>query len=349
MGKSKGLYLAAAMQWVLDFTINAMQTPFRALVSDLAAPKQQLPMQIFFSVVVAAGGFLAFSLMKIYEVSIHHMFELMGLVLMINIVCVGLALSVAKEKQFVRSGEEKASACGPVMGMCSAFQGMPKAFYLLLFVQCLVWLGNTVWGSYGKVWFTHSVYPGDPEAAENTVAYAAYVDGAEAFSSAGQIGSLFQLVLSLGIMGLGMTSFPSHLVYAPSILVGGVVCFLCAFVVGQQHSLAIACFVLSNVPLTAVGSIPYGIVAVWNKAAEQAGQVGSVAMQMAILNCCITVGQQLCTLLLSGLENAYSVDDALKYLFFISAVAGGVSGAGAFFLKGGATEEVVSADGSEVS
>merc|ERR1711997_1247659 len=77
LGKGEGaMYLAAVMQWVLDFTINAMQTPFRALVSDLASPKQQLPMQIFFAVVCAVGGFLAFSIMKIYDVAVHHMFEL---------------------------------------------------------------------------------------------------------------------------------------------------------------------------------------------------------------------------------------------------------------------------------
>merc|ERR1739844_607870 len=77
LGKGRGaMYLAAVMQWVLDFTINAMQTPFRALVADLASDKQQLPMQIFFAVVCAVGGFLAFSLMKIYDVAIHHMLEL---------------------------------------------------------------------------------------------------------------------------------------------------------------------------------------------------------------------------------------------------------------------------------
>merc|ERR1739844_447706 len=48
LGKgSQAMYLAAIMQWVLDFTINAMQTPFRALVADLASADQQLPMQSF--------------------------------------------------------------------------------------------------------------------------------------------------------------------------------------------------------------------------------------------------------------------------------------------------------------
>ena len=43
-------------------------------------------------------------------------------------------------------------------------------------------------------------------------------------------------------------------------------------------------------------SIPYGLVAVWNQSAEEAGHVGSVAMQMATLNCTITIGQQACPL-----------------------------------------------------
>merc|ERR1712071_239640 len=126
--------------------------------------------------------------------------------------------------------------------------------------------------------------------------------------------------------------------YGPCILIGAVVTFLCAFAVGHNHTLAVACFVLSNVHLTAAGSIPYGLVAVWNKAAEQAGQVGSVAMQMAILNCCITVGQQLCTMTLGGLEGSYSVNESLKGLYIISAVAGSLGGLGAMFLKGGAPE-----------
>merc|ERR1712154_314208 len=106
-GKGDGaMNLAASMQWVLDFTINAMQTPFRALVADLASPKQQMPMQIFFAVVCAVGCFLAFSIMKIYDVAVHHMLELMSIVLLINVVCVGVALLVAREKQYVRTGEK---------------------------------------------------------------------------------------------------------------------------------------------------------------------------------------------------------------------------------------------------
>merc|ERR1712107_149763 len=178
-------------------------------------------------------------------------------------------------------------------------------------------------------------YPGDPKAAEGTVGHDMYVEGADAFSTAGQIGSIFQLPLALLFMGLSLTKIPSHLIYAPCILVGGIVCFCCAVVVGHQHALATICFVLSNVPLTAVGSIPYAIVAVWSNAAVQAGSVGSVAMQMAILNCCITVGQEVCHLLLGGLESAQPVHEAVKNLFIISAAANAVAGICAFFLHCG--------------
>merc|ERR1712113_363603 len=112
---------------------------------------------------------------------------------------------------------------------------------------------------------------------------------------------------------------------------GAAVCFLCAFVVGHSHTLAFTCFVLSNVGLTAAGSIPYGIVAVWNRAAEEAGHAGSVA----ILNCCITVGQQLCTMILGALEGSFSVNDSLKGLYIISMVANGLAGIAALFLTTG--------------
>jgi len=354
MGTGNGaMYLAASMQWVLDFTVNALQTPFRALVADLASPKQQLPMQIFFAIVCAVGGFLAFSIMKIYEVAVHHMLALMGIVLLVNVICCGAALSVAKEKQYVRQGAAASSACGPIVGMIGAFKGMPWQFYLLLFVQCMVWMGNTVWGVYGKVWFTTSVYPGDPDAAEGSALHQEYVDGAAAFSTAGQIGSVFNLFLALGLMTIGMLddgSGRSNLVYTPCIFIGALVCLLCAWVVGQGHVLAIICFVLSNVPLTAAGSLPYGIVALWNKKAEKAGKAGSVAMQMAILNCCITVGQQLCTMVLGGFEASHNVVDSLKYLFIISMVTNALGGFASLpvLLTGRGKQEETSACGEGV-
>jgi len=348
------MYLAAVMQWVLDFTINAMQTPFRALVSDLSSKRQQFPLQIFFSIVCALGCFLAFSIIKVYDVAFHHMLELMGIIMLINFVCVGIALLVAKEKQHVPKAGGEGSAGGfmaTMRGMCGACNGMPKAFYILLGVQCMVWLGNTVWGSYGEIWFTHSVYSGNPEAPKDSIPYTEYTQGESSFASAGQIGSVFNLLISFAFMGLAATTIPKHYIYAPCIFVGAFVCFMCAFVVGHSHLLAVLMFVLSNLALTAAGSLPYGIVAVWNRAAEEAGHEGSVAMQMAVLNCCITVGQQLCTMTYGGLVGSFSEVDALRYLYTASMIANFCGGVGAMALGTGTKgkKEVATTDSDEAS
>jgi len=331
---TNAMYLAAIMQWVLDFTINAMQTPFRALVADLASTEQQLPTQIFFAIVCSVGVFLAFTIMKIYDIAIHHMLELMSIVMLINFACVGVCLLVAKEKQFVPQAKKTKSACGPLSGMCGACVGMPASFYILLFVQAMAWLGNTVWGNYGQEWFTHSVYPGDAEAIQGSDAQLAYIRGAHDFGTAGQYGSFVNLACALLFMAIGMFApgVPAHLMYAPCLFIGTFVCFMCSFLVGNNAQLAILAFVLSNVCLTAAGCLPYGMVARWNKEAELAGKVGSVAMQMAVLNCCITVGQQLTTMILAGFETGFGLASALKYLFVLSMIANGMAAVASLFL-----------------
>jgi len=347
---TSAMYLAAVMQWVLDFTINMMQTPFRALVADLASAEQQLPCQVFFAVVCGVGVFLAFTIIKIYDIAIHHMLELMSIIMVINFICVGICLLVAREKRFVPQGKKNKSACGPLAGMCGACVGMPVSFYILLFVQALAWLGNTVWGNYGQEWFTHSVYPGDAEAHEGSAASLAYIAGQNDFGTAGQMGSGLNLALALVFMAVGLYAprVPPHMMYAPCLFIGTFVCFMCAFVVGQNSSLAIVSFVLSNVCLTAAGCLPYGMVAIWNQQAEEAGKVGSVAMQMAVLNCCITVGQQLTTMILAGLETQLVLVTALKYLFVLSMIANGIAAVACLFLNvGKAPSTAIAKEGLE--
>ena len=43
-------------------------------------------------------------------------------------------------------------------------------------------------------------------------------------------------------------------------------------------------------------------------------------MQMAVLNCCITIGQQLTTMILAGFETQLVLVTALQYLFVLSVI-----------------------------
>merc|ERR1712048_815408 len=60
------IFLTAPMFWVLDLTLNILQTPFRALVADMASSEQQAPLQVVFIVMQSLGNFLAYSMMGIY-------------------------------------------------------------------------------------------------------------------------------------------------------------------------------------------------------------------------------------------------------------------------------------------
>merc|ERR1719336_3780313 len=93
------LYFAAPMYWVMDVTINILQTPHRALVADLASEEQQVPMQVVFVFMMAIGNFLGFSVMQIYTVPVEHMLVLMLGICALNTACVGIQFLVAREKQ----------------------------------------------------------------------------------------------------------------------------------------------------------------------------------------------------------------------------------------------------------
>ena len=167
MPEGKAVYFAAPMYWIMDVTINVLQTPYRALVSDLASEEQQLPMQVVFVFMMAVGNFIGFSIMKIYDVPVDHMLELMLGVCGLNVVVVGICFLIAKEKPQTRApGAEKQSICAPVMSVVNAVKGSPRLLYHLAAVQCLVWVGNTAWNLYSGQWMSDSVFQGDLKAPE---------------------------------------------------------------------------------------------------------------------------------------------------------------------------------------
>jgi len=332
--KSTALCVAAPMYWVMDVTINILQTPHRALVADLASEEQQVPMQVVFVFMMAVGNFLAFSIMQVYTVPVDHMLELMIGICGLNTLCIGIQFLVARETQLVPDPDAPAETiCTPVLNVVKAVKGSPKLLYHLAAVQCCVWIGNTAWNLYGGQWFANSVFEGDQNAEKGSPARIAYGQGIAAFSFAGQCKSVLQLLSALAIIGLLLkTSLRPRLVYAPCILVGAVVSVLAAFAVGHNGAFALACMTASIMPETGSFAIPFGLVATLNKRAEEEGKQVSTALQMALLNCCVTVGQQVCTLTLAGIEGRLTLQAALPCVFVLAAAAQAAGCAGALCL-----------------
>jgi len=196
----------------------------------------------------------------------------------------------------------------------------PRLLYQLAAVQCLVWVGITAWMFFGEQWFGNSVYGGDENAPDGSLEKIAYAEGQAAFALGGQLKSILQVVSALTIMWiLQKTDVPPRLVYAPCIFIGFIANFLAAYAVTQPGNLAVMCMALSTMPETGSFAIPFGLVAVLNKRAEQEGKVVSTALQMALLNCCVTFGQQMCTMTLAAIETEMPLKEALPYVFMVGA------------------------------
>ncbi|CAK0796037.1 unnamed protein product, partial [Prorocentrum cordatum] len=332
--EGKAIMFAAPMYWVMDVTINILQTPHRALVADMASSEQQVPMQVVFVCLMAIGNFIAFSIMQIYDVTVEHMFELMLLVCVLNTAAVGIQFLVATETPLAQDPDkEGAGACAPVVDVAKAVRGSPRILYHLAFVQCLVWVGLTSWNLYAGQWFGVSVYGGDETAPQGSPEHDAYARGEAQFAQGGQCKAVLGLVSSLMIiMVLLHTKIPPRLVYAPCIFGGAVVAVLAAFFVQQNGLFALVCMAFSVLPEVGSFAIPFGLIAVLNKRAEQEGKQVSTALQMALLNCCITVGQQVCTTILACVEGQMSLAQALPVTFMVAAAAQAVGGMSALFL-----------------
>mmetsp|Transcript_119692 Transcript_119692/g.166941 ORF Transcript_119692/g.166941 Transcript_119692/m.166941 type:complete len:314 (-) Transcript_119692:191-1132(-) len=294
-------------------------------------------MQVVFVFMMSVGNFVAFSIMKIYDVPVDHMFELMLGICGLNVVVVGILFLVAKEKPLTRApGAKKMSVCDPITSVVDAVKGSPSLLYHLAAVQCLVWVGNTAWNLYAGQWMSDSVFEGDLNAPQGSPGHEKYAQGQTAFNNAGQAKSVLQLVSALAIIAILVNNWVRpRTVYAPCIFIGAIVSVLAATVVGHNASFAIVCMAFSIMPETGSFAIPFGLVATLNKRAEKEGKAVSTALQMSLLNCCVTVGQQICTLALAGIESQMSLEASLPWVFALSAAAQTLAGFGAMRLDDG--------------
>jgi len=331
---------AASMLWMVDISLNALQTPMRVLVADLASSGQQVQVQVLVACFQAVGFLVGFSTMKVYGGDgglSKHMLEIMVVVCCILTAAVAVMLCVAVEKPLAVDGAARQSS--PVSDVLEAVRGSSLLLRRLAGVHCLVFVGATVWLSYSVQWFGLCVFAGDPLAPQGSAAHRSYASGQEAFAYGGQCGSLLKLLMSLLlVVAIHRTSLPPKGVYAACIFVGAGVSYAAAFFVKHNADFATACMALSVLPCVGAQGIPWGLIAASNKAAEERGLPVSTALQMALLNCGLVLGQQFTHLTLAAMESFVAPTLALPAMLAAGAVAMTMAGAGALLLPSGAEE-----------
>jgi hypothetical protein len=179
-----------------------------------------------------------------------------------------------------------------------------------------------------------SVYEGDFKQTATKEAADKWDESQQVFATAGLGKSFVQLLTSLLIIFIMVKKVvPPRLAYAPCILVGAVVSILAAFFVQHNSTFALLCVMFSVLPEVGSFAIPFGLVAVLNKRAEKEGKHVSTALQMALLNCCLTVGQEVTIVSTGSLERGRSIADTLKIEFTMAGVMLAVAFVGALLLN----------------
>merc|ERR1712051_529109 len=107
-----------------------------------------------------------------------------------------------------------------------------------------------------------------------------------------------------------------------------------------QRNFAVICMTMAEITMVGCFSVPYGLVAAMNEKAAREGKQVSTALQMALLNCCVTVGQQVCTMVLAFVEGYLPLDKALLIGFIVAGLALSVSGVATLFLNDRPEEDI---------
>merc|ERR1712012_614686 len=148
-------------------------------------------------------------------------------------------------------------------------------------------------------------------------------------------------------MGMMYSSIRPRYVYAPCIFLGAVGSFLAAVAVGHNGNFAIICTTMAEITGVGSFSVPFGIIAMLNERMAREGKQVSTALQMSLLNCCVTLGQQICTMFLAGVEGFVELDKALPIGFMFAAAALTVAGVATIFLNDDPGEEVATTSDEE--
>merc|ERR1712154_332295 len=271
----------------------------------------------------------------------EYMGELMGIIFILNTCLVVMQYLIAKETPITKeeSAPSDKGCCGPLAGLGEAMSN--PVMKHLAFIQSMVWVGLMCWVAYGGQWFANSVFEGDANAPKGSEREENYAAGMQEFAFGGQVKSIVSLFFTLLVMFVtSNTNIRPRLIYAPTIFVGAAASFMAALFVGHHANFAVVCMTMAEITMVGCFSVPYGLVAAMNEKAAREGKQVSTALQMALLNCCVTVGQQVCTMVLAFIEGYLALDKALLIGFLVAGLALSVSGVATLFLNDKPDEDV---------
>lgn len=328
-------WFALVMFMVLDVVVNVVQTPVRAIVSDMASQEQQMAGQIVSVLFQGLGNLLGFSIMKMWAVPYEAILQLMVLVLTILTVFIAIQMAVCKEVPYVHPADAPTrSLLSPFTNAFKAVRYMSTDLKKIAFVQFFSWYALFSYWPSLSTWFSVTVFGGDADAPADSLLRHRYEDGQNANTTGGLLNSGLMVLFSIGLVVFMLKStVPLRYVYAGCLYAGAAALIVAKLAVhAGSVTVAMAIVTLIAVPVSAVNAFPFALVGAMNKSAAEEGKATDTGVQMGVLNIFICLPQLVSTLVVGTMREHLSTS-ALPWVFFIAGVSFAIAGTGALVLN----------------
>ncbi|KAI8904295.1 major facilitator superfamily domain-containing protein [Gorgonomyces haynaldii] len=344
LGATKEAHLAVGFfSFVgLDITINIMQTPLRALGSDLAPLGFQEAVQLFAALFQGLGGILGSVIMKAFYTGYANELPKVFLTVMaINLSLITFICLVVKEEQYVpKAGQDKPTAAKAIFGAFSGIAKMDKKMAIICAIEFFSWAALFAWWPSASTWWAVNVYGGcranNTDCLEGSVGEKAYRDGNTAYGDSGIYANLVQTFLSLLLsvaLSFGLLK-QVKIPYAFCLLVGAAMLIL-SKIGPQTVFVGYLVAILVAVPIAAIQSFPFAIVGNYNKGKPE----NETGLQMGILNIFICLPQIIITFVVTALSETYGVQ-GIPWTLFAGGFCFGIAGILALFIQGADASEI---------
>jgi MFS family permease len=314
---------------LLDISINIIQTPLRALGSDVAPPHMQATVQLFAAFFQGVGGIVGSWISgAIYKGELENLPVTFITVMGINVVIISLVCALVKEVPLEKTEKKAMNLSEPFTSVLSNVTKMDLKLFTVCMVNFFSWAALFVWWPNAASWWGVYIYDGCVETPNSDVCpkgspnHVKYTKGVEDYGASGIYANLLQSFLALALSYLVMKAILRKVkfIYAFSLAVGAVFLILVK-VVPSSVAYGYMVAILMAVPISSIQAFPFAIVGTYNAS----GNGLNTGVQFGILNLFICVPQFLITLIITLIPD-------FEWAMFVAGICFAVSAILALFI-----------------
>lgn len=324
---------SALVMFVLsDVAVNVIQTPLRALNSDVSPPSMQFAVQLFLVVFQGLGQMLAFQIQAMLGKENYFLFFVVVVALSV-LMTLPLCIYVT-ERRLKQPKSTQVGICEPLKDIVKSVTYIDAKMFKLGMVNIFSWFALFAFLPLGSTYMAVSVYGGCPSVdIDGCTAEGVdkYNEGILDYARTGVIGNAVQIICAI-LLSAWMFKSPScrlvKAVYAAGLLVGAATGAAANFfprspIVGELV------VIVMNVPNTIMRAFPFAILANYENGADGV----SIATKFGVLNLFIVIPQIFVTFAVSSIRSALGDEEGLLWVMMLASASFFLSAVSCYFIE----------------